>query len=84
MIHNDVLSVEMNDAFAVYVASLCFEMEFMHALGVKLNCLPHLQHIATLQEFPKNVVSNFVLESVEELTMTWGKAKVYFYKRMPD
>lgn len=81
LLHNDVMQVDMNDAHAVYVASLCFEPAFMAQLARKLNSVSTLMYIATLQPFTRADLNAFALQSVTELPMTWGNANVYLYKR---
>jgi hypothetical protein len=41
----DILAADMSDAEVVYIASLCFDPPFMHALADKLTALPRMECI---------------------------------------
>ncbi|KNC77474.1 hypothetical protein SARC_10064 [Sphaeroforma arctica JP610] len=85
-INGDIMDTELyQDGEVLYVASLCFDTEFMGVLAEKLSHLPHLDYIATIQEFPKPLPPNLVYLRPVSIRMTWNdddqKTPVHLYGR---
>jgi hypothetical protein len=85
----DMFDLDVLEATHLYIASLCFTKEMMHALSTKLQKeAPKLQCVATLQPFPPaasedSTSSTFALIQTEYIEMSWTKpfgCPVYFYR----
>ncbi|HXW85813.1 MAG TPA: hypothetical protein VEK38_00570 [Candidatus Bathyarchaeia archaeon] len=80
-IHGDILTANIHEATAIYLASTCFSDDFMQRITEKfITQTPASIRIVTLRELPAN--NAFVLSETLELPMTWSDhTPVYVYRR---
>ncbi|HBR70611.1 TPA: hypothetical protein DIC20_03155 [Candidatus Dependentiae bacterium] len=77
---NDLLKTNIDDATAVYIASLCFSDDLMQKLSDKFSKLQKGLKIASLRNLP-NAKNCFELKETAHLPMTWStNCPVYFYE----
>lgn len=76
---NDLLDANIEDASAIYIASLCFLDKLMDKITQKLAKLKKGLKVASLR--PLTDKKHFTLLETAPIPMTWSKAtRVYFYE----
>lgn len=77
---NDLLKANIDDATAIYIASLCFSDDLMQKLADKFSKLKKGLRVASLRTLP-NTENYFELKETAHLSMTWSSScPVYFYE----
>ena len=70
-------------AALVYIASLCFEEDFMARIAARLAEEPCVQTVLTLQRFPGEGIPGFVARPFSAAEVTWSaRVPVYCYERL--
>lgn len=79
-IHSDFMNTDLTPADVVYIASTCFDYEFMDRLSGKLaTSLKKGSRIVTLTK--KLNHTNLQLRNTESFPMSWGTTTVHFYEK---
>lgn len=78
-VHGDIVEKDFSEADVVYIASTCFDQEFMAVLAKKCETLKSGTKIATLT---KELISPELIKTQTlTLPMTWGNTTVFIYFR---
>lgn len=90
LVHGDILQVDISDATVIYLASLCFEPEFMSRLRDRIvDAAAGTEYVLSLQRFPgcahgASELPGFELVEQASYQMSWGDADVFIYRRSPS
>ena len=77
---SDFLEYDFSDGDIFFVHSTCFQDELMDQLSKKLECLKKGARVITVT---KTITSSAFQEiQHKDTNMSWGKATVYYYKRI--
>lgn len=79
LIHGDLKKYDFSDADVIYIASTCFDYQFMDEFGKKCETLKPGSRIVTLTKEIKN--PHIVKKVTLTVPMTWGDSTVHVYER---